>query len=232
MADRRPDRSCRGKAQVKHDAMTRQRSIRFAGFLALAVATALAGVLLWNNTLRDRLIPKRLVAVEPGALYRSGQISAGLIHEVLVQYDIQVVVDLNGIEERWREEQQAESAAAAALGIRYVRLPLHGDGTGAVERFAKALAEIHAAQELDQPTLVHCAAGARRTGAVVALYQVLVQGVPTSVAIAELGRYGNTLEDSVLPAFLNEQMGPLAERLQDRGIIQQIPEPLPRFAIP
>ena len=232
MAKGTPGRSRRREVPVEREAMTRRRSIRFAGFLALAVATALAGVLLWNATLRDRLIPKRLVAVEPGALYRSGQISTDLIRGVLVQHDIQVVVDLNEIEERWREEQRAEEAAAAALGIRHIRLPLHGDGTGDVERFAVALAEIHAAQERDQPTLVHCAAGARRTGAVIALYQVLVQGVPTSAAIAELGRYGNALEDSVLLAFVNEQMGPLAERLQDRGIIQQIPEPLPRFTIP
>ncbi|MFP8873606.1 MAG: tyrosine-protein phosphatase [Myxococcota bacterium] len=212
--------------------MTQHRRIRFPGLLALGVATALAGALLWNITLRDQLVPKRLVAVEPGALYRSGQISAELVHGVLAQHDIQLVVDLNEIEERWREEQRAEEAAAAALGIRHIRLPLRGDGTGDLDRFAQALAEIHAAQERDQPTLVHCAAGARRTGAVIALYQVLVQGIPTSEAITELGRYGNTLEDSALLAFVNEQMGPLAERLRDRGIIQRIPEPLPRFAIP
>lgn len=205
--------------------------LRFAGLFAAAIALMVASGLWWNNGLKDRWIPKRFVAVEPGGLYRSGQISATLIENLLAEHEIGVVIDLNEIEPRWHKEQQAEVAAAAKLGIRHVRSPLHGSGTGDLDHFADALAEIHAARGRDLPVLVHCAAGARRTGAVVALYQVLVQGVPPSKAILELGRYGEPLEGSALFEFVNAQMGPLAQRLQQRGILTEVPDPLPRFVL-
>lgn len=212
--------------------MKQKRALRLAG-LFLAVVIAIVGcALVWNNLLRDYLTPKRFVAVEPGKLYRSGQISSGLIRDVLIDHEIALVVDLNGLEPKWREHQDAEQEAVASLGVDYMRFPLIGDGTGRLKHFAQAIAAIHAAEKSGQPTLVHCAAGARRTGAVIALYQVLVQGIPTEQAIYELGRYGSPLKDSAMLSFVNRQMRPLAVRLQKDGIIEQVPDPIPQFRLP
>ena len=96
--------------------MKQMRTLRLAGMF-LAVVIAIVGcALVWNNLLRDYLTPKRFVAVEPGKLYRSGQISSGLIRDVLIDHEIALVVDLNGLEPKWREHQDAEQEAVASLG--------------------------------------------------------------------------------------------------------------------
>ncbi|GAG13072.1 unnamed protein product, partial [marine sediment metagenome] len=86
------------------------------------------------------------------------------------------------------------------------------------------------AEREDTPALVHCAAGSRRTGGVVAAYQVLVQGLPTASAYAELDRFGSRpVPQSPLLGYLNENMAELASLLVERGVIEQVPSPLPSF---
>ena len=72
------------------------------------------GIWLWEEVLEDRLIPKRFGIVEPGKIYRSGQISCHLIEKVLKDNGIRVVVDLTELNPDSPHER-AEIEAAKKL---------------------------------------------------------------------------------------------------------------------
>ena len=64
------------------------RAWRTAHFTTLALLTmALLGAafMYWHNVIEYQVFPKRFSAVEEGSLYRSGQISAGLLRDVFTE---------------------------------------------------------------------------------------------------------------------------------------------------
>jgi protein tyrosine/serine phosphatase len=195
------------------------------GFLAWA----------WNSAplnLEDRLFPKHLVEVEAGWLYRSGQIAPNLIEQTLRDLGIDVVVDLTYDHGDGDEAQQAERIAAKKLGIQIVNFPLGGSGTGLVERYAGAVAAIARAGRERKQVLVHCRAGDRRTGGVIAAYQILVKGVTPAEAREEMERFSRWRSDNTrLVRYFDDHLGEIGERLVRDGTIDHMPEPLPRFAL-
>ncbi len=200
-----------------------------AAGVALALIVGAAGF--WSDV-RDQLVPKRWVEIEPGRLFRSGQLSARLVGDVLAEQRVGVVVDLTHPDAD-DADQRAEARAIQALGIQHVRLPLDGSGTGDVRHYAGAIAAIARARSLGTPVLVHCAAGARRTGGVIATYQLLVAGARSERAYAELDRYGRTpVAETPLLAYLNDNMGTVAGLLVEMGVLERVPEPLPAFRAP
>jgi hypothetical protein len=195
--------------------------------LALAL-TAAAGV----DAVDEHVRPKNLVAVEPGRLYRSGQISPRLIRGVLEDLRIGKVVWMLHYDAR-RRSHRAEREAIEALGIERVNLPLRGNGTGDIARYAEAITHVAEAQRAGVPVLVHCAAGSRRSAAVVAMYQLLVEGRSPEQAFRELDRIGNRpVAESPLLPYLNEHMGELAGLLAARGVIERAPFPPPLIRPP
>ncbi|HUG90064.1 MAG TPA: tyrosine-protein phosphatase [Planctomycetaceae bacterium] len=194
--------------------------------VVLAAAALGLAVYVWNDLLKYRFIPKRFGVVEPGLIYRSGQISKWVIGDVLDRHGIAVVVDL-----QWPdvadEHHLAEISATQRRGIVLERFSLDGDGTGDLERYADAVAAIARAAAQGRPVLVHCGAGAKRTGGVVALYRVLIQGDPSDEAYSELKRYGWRANNPTLPRFLNAHMPQLAELLVARGVLKAVPDRLP-----
>lgn len=194
----------------------------------IVVALAIGGAYrVWNRTLRDQLFPKRFVEVETGSLYRSGQIAPRLVRDVLREHSIGLVVWLSDYDQR-KPYHRAEKQAIDELGIERLNLHFRGNGTGEVDHYVEALEAISRAEEEGVPVLVHCAAGIRRTGAVMALYQLLVEGKPPEVAYQELVRFGeNGLGESSLVPFLNRNMAAIAAGLVRRGVIESAPDPLP-----
>lgn len=181
----------------------------------------------WVRDLRDQFLPKRWGVVEPGRIYRSGQISAHLIKQTLAEHRIGRVVDLtfDNPKDRYHE---AELAAIAELGIERELFPLISDGTGDVAIYAGAVAAVAEAERAGTPVLVHCAAGTQRTGGVVALYRLLVQKKAPAEVLAEMRTYKYDPHQSPrLMAYLNEHMRELAQELVRLGTIGEIPEPLP-----
>ena len=197
--------------------------------IAAVISLGIAAQITWNSVYKHRFVPKRFLEVDEGTLFRSGQIDAGLIRDVFTENDIQVVLDLNGYHPNMEVDQSAEERISQELGIQHIRIPLKGDGTGAVESYARAIETIYRAHQDEDPILVHCSAGARRTAGVIALYQVLVQGSSTDDAFPQLERYGSNIRESKLLPFLNENMEPIAVSLVDLGVIDRVPRTLPRF---
>jgi protein tyrosine phosphatase (PTP) superfamily phosphohydrolase (DUF442 family) len=207
---------------------TLRLSIARVGLVAFGlVLTAVVGV----DALGDDVMPKRLVEVSPG-LYRSGQISPRLVHGVLEDLRIGKVVWMTHFDES-RKSHRAERDAIDELGIERLHFPMRGDGTGKLSRYADAIAEVAEARRADVPVLVHCAAGARRSAAVISMYQLLVEGRDAALVYDELDRFGKRpVADSPLLPYLNEHMQELAELLVDRGVIDRVPQPLPLLRPP
>ena len=202
-----------------------------------AGATLVAAVLFawaWGSApinLRERIFPKNLAEVEGGWLYRSGQIKPNLIENTLRDLDIDLIVDLTFDRGNADASQNAEREATAKLGIETRRFPMHGDGVGSIENYAGAINAIASAGREGKRVLVHCRAGDRRTGGVLAAYQMLVEGKSSKDARAEMERFNrNPGAPSKLTRFLNEHLAEIGRELIARGVIQKLPEPLPTFA--
>jgi protein tyrosine phosphatase (PTP) superfamily phosphohydrolase (DUF442 family) len=197
---------------------------------SLLLTVVVAGALFWIF-LRYEVFPKRLIELRPGLLFRSGQISERLIRDTLTEHGIRRVIDLQT--PSGEPSQQAEYAAVRELGIDYFRFPLGGDGTGDPRTYALAIAAIDDARQSEEPALVHCAGGARRSGGVIAMYGVLVEGRSPDEAYQELDRYGSPpAAETPLVAYLNDNMETIARELVELGVIARVPDPLPRFEPP
>lgn len=197
--------------------------------IILIVAVIAGGIWLWEEVLEDRVIPKRWGSVVEGEIYRSGQLSAALVERTLKKHRIAVIVTLCW-ESPDNQDEAAEIRAADKLGIEYLRFPLSGNGTGDINHYARAVAAVVEAQRAGQPVLVHCAAGAQRTGGVTAYYRLLIEKAPREDVLRELRHYGWRPErNAALVPFINENMGQLAVMLRDMGVIDEIPDPLPHL---
>lgn len=212
-------------SQIKSHIRRRRRWVLAAGLVVMVAA----GIWVWVSVFKDQVIPKNFGVVEQGSIYRSGQLSAALVKRVLAEHNIRVVVNLTS-EELDDVDQLAQKNAAAELGIEQIRLPLKGDGTGDINNYAHAIAAIVDARKKNLPVLVHCGAGAQRTGGVIAAYRLLVQKKDPNFVEDELEHYGCVIDDkSELFTYLNSNMFELAMRLKKSGVIDEIPSPLPQI---
>jgi protein tyrosine/serine phosphatase len=209
----------------------RSRWIGLVGLLLLGGFLSWA----WNSSpidLRDRLFPIHLSEVYPG-LYRSGQIAPNLIEGTLRDLKIGLVVDLTHDLGDSDAAQVAEREAIEQLKIERVSYPLGGSGTGAVENYVGAVSAIASAAREGRRVLVHCRAGDRRTGGVVAAYQLLVRGETPERAMQELTRFSRHPErNSKVLTYLNENADEIAAGLVERGVIDAIPQPIPQLPVP
>src|SRR4029077_14559718 len=145
------------------------------------------------------------------------------------QHHIRTVVDLT-FDNPEDVNHTAEIAAIAELGIERKLCPLDSDGTGDVHIYAQAVAAVAAAARQGKPVLVHCVAGAQRTGGVVALYRLLIDGRSPADVLEEMQKYAYDPQRSPrLRDYLNAHIGEIAEDLVRDGTIERVPSPLPKL---
>lgn len=188
--------------------------------LATGVTLAFAAP---RRALVEQFVPRRFAEVEPGRLYRSGQIAPRLLAGVLREHRIGVVVDLTGSQpgdRRFQAAARAEAETLAELGVRHVRTPLHGDGTGDPASYVVALEELARARQAGIPALVHCDAGMRRSAGVIAAYERIVEGRSPEEARRELGRFldEEELRASPLPGWLEAHLEEIRAGLRARRV--------------
>jgi uncharacterized protein (TIGR01244 family) len=116
--------------------------------------------------------------VVAGRVYRSGQLSPERLRAEISEHGIRTVLNLQG-RDRGEDVHDAEGPVCESAGATYIKVPLSAGQLptpSRVERLVKAL------DSAQYPLLIHCRAGADRSGLVAALYLALREGVPPAQA--------------------------------------------------
>jgi protein tyrosine phosphatase (PTP) superfamily phosphohydrolase (DUF442 family) len=143
---------------------------------------------------------KRLREVEPGRVYRSGELNAPGFTEAVQRYHIQTIINAQN-EYRDPDLEQSffgggtikESELCRQLGVRYVYLPpdliprslVPKQRPQAIDRFLAVMDD-----PKNYPVLIHCRAGLHRTGILAAVYHMEYDGSSPEDAIQELKAHG------------------------------------------
>ncbi len=195
-----------------------------AGIIVLLSAGAWAT---WENAVRNRVLPRAWGEVETGMLYRSGQVHRNLIESTLSEHRIRTILFMSE-DKANRPDVQAEAEAARKLGIERLNLPLKGDGSGDIARYADAVEIIARNMKSGDATLVHCHSGTQRTGAAIYFYRVFLDGWSPADAYREMIDAGHDPSDNKnMKPYVNEHIDDLAHKLVERGVIDRVPNPLP-----
>ena len=131
-----------------------------------------------------------LAAVKPGVLYRDG---VRRIHEfdlAAQRTHVKTVVSLVDDQEITQPPFTDEMAYCREHGITVVRIPVLLGGWPSADQIQQFLAI--ATDPARQPVLIHCAQGVRRTGMMVAAYQISVLGMNKDQTLAAMLTFGHS----------------------------------------
>lgn len=183
------------------------------------------GALVWvfDAFVKHQAIAKNFAVVVPGSLYRSGELVPSTTKDVVERYNIRTIIDLGAHEPGTAEELLAQRTAEA-LGVDRVVFGLEGDGRGDPNDYLDALRII--ADPERAPVLVHCAAGSERTGACIAFYRHIYEGVDLDAAYEETKSHRHrTHRNPLLEGVIDTWAEPL-KRALDEGL-ESVPQPQP-----
>jgi len=196
---------------------------------ALSLVALVVAFGVWQRVLAPAFVAKNFSAVEPG-VYRAGLIDERLLESVVSEHDVRRIVTLLP-EKRDDPRQREEARLATERGIELERFPLHGNGTGDPMMYVSAVQAIVEARRASEAVLVHCAAGAQRTGGVIALYRI-VEGKAGNEIVAEMKRYGyEPRKNPALLPYLNSNMAFFIAELHARGVLERVPATLPQLPV-
>lgn len=147
----------------------------------LAVAAAAAGWVGWTQFGP----PKRFAVVEAGRLYRCGEITPRQLERVAHEHGIRTVLSML---DPAHPDSVAERAEAERLGLRWLNVPLKGDGSSNDADRDQIRAILLDSQ--NAPLLVHCAAGANRTGLACGMYRIHADGWTVEQVLTEMRTHG------------------------------------------
>ncbi|MFV3127270.1 dual specificity protein phosphatase family protein [Niveispirillum sp. KHB5.9] len=153
------------------------------GFCGLLAVTAGIGLYLGGLQLTGNFHP-----VVEGALYRSAQPDPAALERYVRDYGIRTVVNLRGgnPDAGW---YRAERAASQHLGLTHIDFPMSAKRELTQEQAAQLVALLSKAE---RPILIHCQAGADRSGLAAALYVAAVAGGGEEAAERQISlRYGH-----------------------------------------
>ena len=185
----------------------------------VVIVVIVVGVIYGIKKTRYQFIARNFGVVEAGEIYRSGRLTPRMFRKVVGENNIRTVLDLGayvpGSPEDLREQQLAEE-----LGAERYRFYLDGDGTGNPNYYVQALRLMSDPEA--QPILIHCAAGAQRTGVIVLLYRHIIQGQDLAQAYPESFQYKHKPDEWPLLAYVAQWNDEIAAALRTG-------EPIPGF---
>jgi protein tyrosine/serine phosphatase len=151
---------------------------RIARLLAAGVALTLLGVGLWAGLLR---LSGNVHEVDPGRVYRSAQLSPAHLGRLIAEKHLRAVINLRGHSDApW---YVAESTVTAVAGVQHFDISLSA-------RMEPDSARLDSLRMLlrttPTPFLIHCEAGADRSGLASALYALDEMGQTPAQADRQL----------------------------------------------
>lgn len=156
-----------------------------------ACAVLLAGVLVWRQWFETY----HLATVDPGKLYRDGNRGprelANMLRKVRPKTVVSLIDDAERADPEKPEFAAEENLLAGQPGVAFERVavPLGGwPDDSAIARFLSI-----ATDPTRQPVVVHCAQGVRRTGMMVAAYQMSALGWSKERAKSEMLTFGHSM---------------------------------------
>ena len=143
---------------------------------------------------------KHFDTVRTDVLYRSGQPVGADWERLYYKYHIRTVVNLRSENERSQGDwYDIERQKAAEYGMTLIDLPME-PSTPAPEQARRFLAAV--TDRANWPVLVHCEVGRDRTGTLVALYRMQVQGWSLEQALADMGNHDGHPDKPEIVEFL------------------------------
>lgn len=117
-------------------------------------------------------------------IFRSAQLTAERLEQLLEEEEIDVVLNLRGINEGapWYD---AEKALLEELDIEYVSRGFGKNNPPTKKRFLKILDLLEEVNASGEELLIHCRAGADRTGLISAITQIHLYGYSVDQAMEE-----------------------------------------------
>jgi protein tyrosine/serine phosphatase len=126
--------------------------------------------------------------VEPGKLYRSKQLDAKRFDFYIKKYGIKTIVNLRG-ENPNKKWWQQEKMVTQKNNIKFYNIPMNANKLPKKENVIKLL-DIY--DKAPTPILIHCQAGANRTGEAAALWKLYKQKESKQKALEQLNiKYGH-----------------------------------------
>lgn len=179
---------------------------------------------------RDNVIARNFGVVQEGVLYRAGRLTPSQTRQVVEEKKIRTIIDLGAYRGKPVDERNAQRTAEA-LGVVRFTFALEGDGSGDPNDYAQALRII--AKPEFQPVLVHCAAGAQRTGVCVIFYREIFQGRSLDEAFAEaLEHKHDPRKNPTVRAYTREWHDEVARAVRDGSTIAWPEAAAPPAAVP
>jgi protein tyrosine/serine phosphatase len=152
-------------------------------FFCLAALLAVAGCGLGAEDNFAPLTPTdNLHAIKPGAAYRSAQVDGQSLALIIEALEIQTVINLRGenVGSAWYD---TEIRVCAEANVDHVDIRMSANE---LPPRTELLAVFDTLSTARYPILIHCNAGADRTGAVAAIYRMTILGESYDRAKAEL----------------------------------------------
>lgn len=203
------------------------------------VLTLVCMGVLWAQDVKGRVFPRNFDVVEAagtggaggtggtGVLFRSGRLADTIAERTLREHRIGAVVSLIADTDD-PENAKGIVDAVKKVGADRVVVPMDGSGVSTVEKYVDAVEAIVKFEKEGKPVLVHCNAGAQRTGGVVATYELLVKGWPVEKVRGDLLSHGHDpAQNAKLIPWLNESLPAIGAELVKRGVIASVPASIP-----
>ncbi len=180
--------------------------------LAAVMAAVLVGVPFWYYRAQYNF-GKRLRVVDPGKVYRSGQMTAEGLDDAIRRFGFRTIINL---QDESPDPDLApgvtESEFCRDRGVRYVFIsPDLVDPWLMDRRQPDAIYQFLAIMDdpANYPVLLHCRAGLHRTGVMTALYRIEYNGWPMLRAVHELqangfGRDPCTIRNYYISQYLTD----------------------------
>jgi protein tyrosine/serine phosphatase len=177
-------------------------------FLFVIIMVLIPGAYIANVVVRGNFQP-----ITEGEAYRSGQINKSKLEHYLKEYHIKSVLNLRGVNSGadWYED---EIAVCGRLSVRHYDLAMTSSDKPNPDVVSRLMTIF---SEAPRPVLIHCKSGSDRSGLVAALWKMVVDGEPKSIAEKQLSiRYGHfpVGQTAILDDFFESWDPAEAPRLQ------------------